>query len=56
MHKSPLVAQVVKNLPAMQEIRVQPVGWEDLLKKGLMKLVNIFPWRRYTLMKTPSGP
>ena len=29
-----LVAQVVKNLPAMQETRVQLLGQEDLLKKG----------------------
>ena len=24
-----LVAQIVKNLPAMQETRVQSLGWED---------------------------
>ena len=29
-----LVAQLVKNLPAMQEIPVQFLGWEDLLEKG----------------------
>ena len=28
-----LVAQMVKNLPAMQEIWVQPLGWEDPLEK-----------------------
>ena len=28
-----LVAQMVKNLPSMQETRVQPLGREDLLKK-----------------------
>ena len=26
-----LVAQMVKNLPAMQEARVRPLGWEDPL-------------------------
>ena len=29
-----LVAQLVKNLPAMQETLVQFLGWEDLLQKG----------------------
>ena len=29
-----LVAQMVKNPPAMQEIEVQPLGWEDPLEKG----------------------
>ena len=28
-----LVAQFVKNLPAMQEILVRFLGWEDLLEK-----------------------
>ena len=28
-----LIAQVVKNLPAMQETSVQFLGWEDALKK-----------------------
>ena len=29
-----LVAQLVKNLPAMQEIWVPSLGWKDLLEKG----------------------
>ena len=29
-----LVAQLVKNLPAVQETPVQFLGWEDLLEKG----------------------
>ena len=29
-----LVAQLVKNLPAMQETPVQFLGWEDPLEKG----------------------
>ena len=28
-----LVAQTVKNLPAMQETRVRHLGWEDPLEK-----------------------
>ena len=30
-----LVAQVIKNLPAMQETWVRPLGWEDPLEKGM---------------------
>ena len=29
-----LIAQLVKNLPAMQEIPVRFLGWEDPLEKG----------------------
>ena len=29
-----LVAQLVKNLPTMQETLVQSLGWEDPLEKG----------------------
>ena len=29
-----LVAQLIKNLPAMQETPVQFLGWEDPLEKG----------------------
>ena len=29
-----LMAQLVKNLPAMQENWVQSLGWEDPLEKG----------------------
>ena len=32
---SSLVAQLVKNLPAMQETRVQFLGWEDPLEKEM---------------------
>ena len=30
-----LVAQTVKNLPAMWETKVQSLSWEDLLEKGM---------------------
>ena len=33
--KASLVAQMVKNLPAMQGTRVQSLGQEDPLKKGM---------------------
>ena len=41
------VAQLVKNLPAMQETLVRSLGWEDL-KKGMETLSSILalriPW------------
>ena len=32
--RASLVAQLVKNLPAMQETWVQSLHWEDILEKG----------------------
>ena len=40
-----LVAQTVKDLPAMQETQVQSVHWEDLLEKGMATHSSIPPWR-----------
>ena len=40
-----LVAQLVKNPPAMWETRVQSLGWEDLLEKGKATYSNIVAWR-----------
>ena len=40
-----LVAQLVKNLPAMWETWVQPLGWEDLLEKGKATHSSILAWR-----------
>ena len=40
-----LVTQTVKNLPAMQEIWVQSLGWEDPLENGMATHSNIFAWR-----------
>ena len=40
-----LVAQLVKNLPAMQETWVHSLGWEDLLKKGKATHSSIWTWR-----------
>ena len=30
-----LVAQMIKNLPEMQETQIQSLGWEDPLEKGM---------------------
>ena len=42
---SSLVAQLVKNPPAMRETWVQPLGWEDPLEKGKATHSNILAWR-----------
>ena len=41
-----LIAQLVKNLPAMQETLVQFLGWEDLLENGSAAHLRILglPW------------
>ena len=36
-----LVAQKVKNLPAMKETWVRSLGWEDPLEKGMATYSNI---------------
>ena len=40
-----LVAQLVKNLPAMQETWVQSLGWKDPLEKGKATHSSILAWR-----------
>ena len=45
-----LVAQLVKNLPAMWETLVPSPRWEDLLKKGKATHSSILAWRsRWTV-------
>ena len=41
----PLVAQLVKNLPAMWETWVQSLGWEDPLEKEKAIHSSILAWR-----------
>ena len=47
-HWVSLVAQMVKNLPAIQETEVPSLGWEDLLEKGRAThssiLAQRIPW------------
>ena len=40
-----LVAQLVKNLPAMWETWVRSLGWEDPLEKGKATHSSILAWR-----------
>ena len=39
------VTQTVKNLPAMQETRVQSLGWEVPLEKEMAIHSSILAWR-----------
>ena len=39
------MAQVVKNLPTMQETWVRSLGWEDALEKGKSTHSSILAWR-----------
>ena len=40
-----LVAQSVKNPPAMRETGVQSLGWEDPLEKGTATHPRVLAWR-----------
>ena len=40
-----LLAQLVKNPPAMQETRVRPLGCEEPLEKGKVTHSSIVAWR-----------
>ena len=40
-----LVAQLVKNLPAMPETWVRSLGWEDLLEKEMATHSSILAWK-----------
>ena len=40
-----LMAQLVKNLPAVRETWIQSLGWEDPLEKGKATHSSILVWR-----------
>ena len=40
-----LMAQAVKNSPAMQETQVRSLGWEDPLEKEMVTHSSIVAWR-----------
>ena len=42
---SGMVAQSVKNLPAMQETGLQSLGWEGHLEEGMATHSSILTWR-----------
>ena len=43
--RASLVAQTVKNPPAMREAWVRSLGWEDPLEKRMTIYSNILAWR-----------
>ena len=43
-HSDHLVAQMVKNLLAMQETRIWSLGWEDSLENGMATHFSILAW------------
>ena len=45
INKINLVAQLVKNLPAVQETQVSFLGWEDPLEKEMAMHSSIPAWR-----------
>ena len=45
VNRPSLVAQLVKNPPAMWETWVQSLGWEDRLEKGKATSSSIPAWR-----------
>ena len=49
------MVQMVKNLPAMQEIQVESLGHEDPLEKGMATHSSILAWR-IPWREEPGGP
>ena len=45
MNKGFLVAEMIKNLPAMQENWAQSLGLDDTLEKGIATHSSILPWQ-----------
>ena len=43
--RASLIAQSVKNLPAMQETQVRLLGQEDPLQKGMATHTSVVAWR-----------
>ena len=39
------MAQMVKNLPAMQKIQVRSLGWEDPLEMGVVTHSSVLSWK-----------
>ena len=45
LFRTSLVAQMIKNLPAMRETQVRSLGWEDPLEDGMATHSSILAWR-----------
>ena len=53
--RASLVAQMVKNPPAMWETWIQSLGWEDPPEEGMATHISILPWR-IPWTEEPGGP
>ena len=49
------MVKTVKYLPAMQETRVRPLGWEDPLEEGIATHSCVLAWR-IPLTEEPGRP
>ena len=54
-YQTSLVAQMVNNLPPVQKIQVQSMGWEDPLEKDMATHSSILAWRT-PWTEEPGGP
>ena len=58
-NQSVIMAQAVKNPPEMEEMQVQPLGWEDPLEEEMAThsciLAWKIPWARGTWRATVHG-
>ena len=45
IHWGASLAQMVKNLPVMQQTQVQSMGWEDPLERGMATHSSTLSWR-----------
>ena len=55
MYRASLVAQLVKDLPAMQEMGFDSLGWEDPLEEGMATHSSVLAWR-IPWTEEPGGP
>ena len=55
MKRASLLAQLVKNLPALQETLVQFLTWEDPLEKGMATHSSILAWRIQSMRSQRVG-
>ena len=44
-HRTSLVAQTVKHLPALRETEVRSLGWEDALEKAMATHFSTLAWK-----------
>ena len=49
-----LVTQMIKSLPAVQETRIRPLGWDDPLEKEMATHSSILAWK-IPWMEQPGG-